>query len=188
MELTPEQFISSWPEDNTSKNEVQWAKGDMTLGYFDLMKSSNTSQSSIHILQSLAELVGESTGSIRSYAWVSKKFPPENRDRDLSWSHYRTAAWSKNPKDWIETAVTEGLTVRQLKARIVADEKTTIKHYRGPVTTCTTCNNPLLKKSRFKIYQDDKLIGDFCSYGCLAAYASNAAIEKKGDSSGFPDY
>jgi len=88
-------------------------------------------------------------------------------------------AGSRDPERWIKVAVTEGLTVRQLKSSIMAEDKTKVKQYRGSSKKCATCNNSLLKKSRFKIYQDDKLIGDFCSYGCLAAYASNAAVKKQ---------
>jgi hypothetical protein len=176
-----EKFTSSWPKDDTKetpKDKMQWKKGDMALEYINSVKATGVNLSEADILQSLAESVREPKDSLRSYLWVSRAFPDGSiRHKGLSWSHYRAAAGSEKPIHWIEIAVNENLSVRQLNYRIARDE-TKEKYYRGAEMECSVCSKKI-SKGEFNLYQGDVPIGNFCSYGCLAAYASNAAIKKQ---------
>lgn len=70
----------------------------------------------------LAGEVGLSAAYIRHLIATAKAFPtPENRAQDLSFTHHRVAAMTKDPQAWLERAVAEGLSVDQMRERTKTD-------------------------------------------------------------------
>jgi hypothetical protein len=78
------------------------------------------------IYQSLTE-VGWRNERLRQYRWVAERVAPQHRNPDLSWSHHRQVAALDNPKDqvrWLDTALAEGWTERELSVRMDAEPDT----------------------------------------------------------------
>jgi hypothetical protein len=183
MRLTPEQedqlslffedFKSEWYQIRATKNEIPWTRGDVTLKYVKLVQAL-VDLSENAILDILAELVNEKSVTLRGYIRVSKAFPPGDirNKENLTWSHYRYAIGpedkenSKSPTDWINIADEKKLTVKQLVATI-AEEKNAAKG-------CLQCQKPLSISSTLRLHENNRLVGDFCSYKCLAHYALDA--------------
>ena len=70
----------------------------------------------------LAGEVGLSAAYIRHLIATAKAFPtPESRAQDLSFTHHRVAAMTKEPRAWLERAVTEGMSVDQMRERTKTD-------------------------------------------------------------------
>jgi hypothetical protein len=186
MRLTPEQedqlslffedFKSEWYQIRATKNEIPWTRGDVTLKYVKLVQAL-VDLSENAILDILAELVDEKSVTLRGYIRVSKAFPDgdiRNKEK-LSWSHYRYAIEpasknkpksKKTPTEWINIAAEENLSVKALVARI-AEDKDIAKE-------CLQCKKALSINSTLRLQENNKLVGDFCSYKCLAHYALDA--------------
>lgn len=66
----------------------------------------------------ITEILGRSDESIRQAIWVAQQFPPDQRRRDLRWSHHREVLIAKLPRDeryaLLDVAVTEKLSTRDL--------------------------------------------------------------------------
>ena len=66
----------------------------------------------------LAGEVGLSAAYVRHLIATAKAFPtPESRAQDLSFTHHRVAAMTEDPQAWLGIAVSEGLSVDQLRER-----------------------------------------------------------------------
>jgi hypothetical protein len=187
MRLTPEledqlsflfdEFKSEWHQIRATKSDIQWDKGDLTLKYVRLAQESVESLSENAILDRFAELVNEQAVTLRGYIRVSKAFPDgdiRNKEQ-LSWSHYRYAIEpasknkpksNKTPTEWINIAAEEQMSVKALVARI-AEDKDMAKE-------CLQCKKALSINSTLRLQENNKLVGDFCSYKCLAKYALDA--------------
>lgn len=70
-------------------------------------------------LKALASEVGRSTSFLSSLRQVARTFPPEERAQDQSWSLHLTAARTSAPVAYLEKAIYEGWSVRQLTEHLV---------------------------------------------------------------------
>ncbi|MCR4426265.1 MAG: HNH endonuclease [Firmicutes bacterium] len=81
---------------------------------------------------SIASALGCSSAQVREIAKTFEAFPEEHlRAKDLSWYHHRLAAKTDAPADWIDKAVTNGWSTRELgdaiKREKAADAKTGVE-------------------------------------------------------------
>lgn len=163
-------FASEW-----RKVEVQnshWSRGDCVRRYLTEARESIGEVSDLAIYKSLAKEIDSDQGVLRSYAWVSSKFPDkDDRYANVGWSFYRAAAGSKTnaPMDWIQKVQSgEIKTVKQLTAEI-AEVDNKEKHYRGDAIKCMVCDKPSSKKN-YNLTKGDTPVGNFCSLKCLGLY------------------
>lgn len=68
--------------------------------------------------EALAERLEVSDKTVLSWLHTGRTFPPEERTWGLSYSIYRIAAYSKDPKGWLERTRAEQLTAEELRALI----------------------------------------------------------------------
>ncbi|MCL8208299.1 MAG: hypothetical protein K6V97_09550 [Actinomycetia bacterium] len=74
-----------------------------------------------HTARWLAAETGFSAGYIRKLVAAAKAFhDPASRAANLHFSHHAEAALTHDPAGWIDRAVAEGLSVRELRAAIRA--------------------------------------------------------------------
>lgn len=66
----------------------------------------------------LASEVGVSASYIRGLAAMAKAFPEDQRDMGLSLSHHMAAAQTETPQTWLDRAVAQELSVRELRRAI----------------------------------------------------------------------
>jgi hypothetical protein len=70
-----------------------------------------------------AKDVGFSADYVRKMALTYRAWENNSRELDLSFTHYKIAAQSKNPQKAIEAAKTERMSKRQLEAYVRAEKK-----------------------------------------------------------------
>lgn len=70
-------------------------------------------------LKELASTVGRSTSFLSSLRQVARAFPPSERAQDQSWSLHLVAARTTDPEGFLEKAVCNAWSVRQLTEYLV---------------------------------------------------------------------
>lgn len=98
-----------------AREAVDWSLADLALKAVERFGRGAIGQ--------VASLIGESEGFTRQRVAAAKAFPPGGSRLPapgLSFSQYRAAAVTEEPQGWIERAVNEGLSYRDLKAAIKA--------------------------------------------------------------------
>jgi hypothetical protein len=126
------------------------------------------------VIDLIAWSTGESRWQLDMYKKVASAFPEEFRDLGLRWEHYRIAAQSDEPKRWIKCAISEGLSVSQLRRRM--DEEKALKDIETGYL-CNVCNSSVKQKDGIFCRYGGVLV-IFCSSRCLVKYFSRFEEEE----------
>ena len=93
------------------EQETQWQQAELALAMAARYGRKTASM--------VASEVGVSAGYVRHLIATAKAFPTDGtRAKDLSFSHHRIAAVSKDPQTWIERSIEGGYSVEQLREAI----------------------------------------------------------------------
>lgn len=95
-------------------DSLQWAIGDYIL-FCDSIFPEESSQ--------LSEALGISEESRRQYVRVAQAIPRVDRRKELSWSHHRFVAGKPDQQEWLERAVENQWTKRDLEAHYEAERE-----------------------------------------------------------------
>lgn len=91
-------------------DDTHWQRGEILVVLIDGMGQKPSW---------IASQVGTSAAQIRELAKTYRAFPDEaNRVKDLSWFHHRLAANTDNPSLWIQRAIENGWSTRQMREQI----------------------------------------------------------------------
>lgn len=66
----------------------------------------------------LATDAGLSAAYVRQLVATAKAFPEDTRAKDISFSHHKIAAMTENPEVWLQRAVADQLSVKELQQAI----------------------------------------------------------------------
>jgi len=175
--LPPDEIVSVAKEsyeDLVSKGTVlrelqdssQWAFGDLAYKVVRDLGDVRDAEGKVP-LDRLAADIGERPGTLRQYRWVSMRFPNrEVRTTNLSWSHYRHAAGTKEPESWINRAVSENLTSVQLREKIMESQDKISVEYGRP---CDACGEKLPDQNAIHVRRGHTKTS-FCVIACLLKY------------------
>lgn len=114
--VTLEDYLSYAMELQEAGNATRWALGDLYLEMRQKFKMRNFSRFVASQMNCTSEYI---TQLMR----VSKTFKPDERIPDMDWSLHRLCAYSKRPHYWLKVAADESLSVRDLRKRMVIEEK-----------------------------------------------------------------
>ncbi|RJO62796.1 MAG: HNH endonuclease [Dehalococcoidia bacterium] len=108
-----EELIQAYISLEEQERECKWAKGQI----LDAMLQTGVKASWI------ASQVGASAAQVRELVKVHRAFPDEGmRVPDLSWYHHRVAANTDRPVEWINRAVGEQMSTREMRKAILQEE------------------------------------------------------------------
>lgn len=158
------QYAEVYRKALSDERSTNWARGQIAAEISDLHEKDKTQK----ILQQFLQATGETRVAFNQYKWVWKKFETsKNRELPgLSWTHYRVAAGTDTPDEWIQKAFDAGWTVRQM---VVALEDAKVDSKIDDGLTCAFCNNSVTKENKLTIsYMKKKAI--FCGIGCAKKY------------------
>ncbi len=137
-----------------------WRLGDWGAKVEDLMGRK--------MLKDMAVQTGESVQVVTQCVWVARSFP-DKKDRvtDLSWSHYRAAAGTDTPYDWIDWAVDNAATVKTLTDAIKNESDKT--NEKSGYITCGVCTENITGDGYYLRHKGKEI--PICGPACLLAYA-----------------
>lgn len=163
-----EDFTSCWTVINAYETECQWTKGDLVseLGRTFGNDKGPDGRTPIEVF---ATDIGAEIKTLRQYRWVSETFSSrEDRCYDnLSWSHYRAAAGTDDPKYWTKLASDNSWSVARMAEEIkTAQDKASVELGRP----CTRCGSPLPETGSIHTRRDGQKEGSFCNEECLLQY------------------
>lgn len=121
MILPPEQVRSLGMEELATilrelarkSEEARWEIGDLLVAYAE-------GRAKRGFARAMAAELGCSTRWVTLLMKVARAFPPDQRDAALSWEHHRVAASTPDPQGWLDRAVSEGWSTRQMAEAIHA--------------------------------------------------------------------
>jgi hypothetical protein len=133
-----EDFVSLWMISKEIDVRNQWFKGDIANRVVVTYGEGS--------LRKFAEEVDESLRTIEHYRRVSRAFDVNQRDLNLTWTHYLIASFADSYKKkeqkfdgnerikWIETAHDNGWSTTRLaaeikKAGVIADKESVFEYY-----------------------------------------------------------
>lgn len=129
MTLTFEEAVQLLVNELQESEESRFRAGDVLLALEGIP------------LKAMASASGRSVSYLSNLKSVSAAFPPETRAQDQSWSLHRLCARTDDPQVWLERAVSEGFSVRELREALV--EAGEIKERDKPAKTCHVCGAEL---------------------------------------------
>ena len=131
-DITLDDFFTGLKNCERVANWSMWALGDI-LCYGEARGDWGEMYS-----QALG-LTQKSYSTLTQAMHLSKQYPPDERNADLSWSHHREAAPIQNRDERqavLRQAVDEGWTREQMREHVKGDTTPTAK-----VTTCPQCGH-----------------------------------------------
>lgn len=91
-------------------------------------------------LSSLGSTVGRSKSFLASLKQVSEAFPPDERAQDMAWSVHLWCARTSEPVVWLEYAIENQCSVRQLRQKLIEEGEVADK---TKTKTCPNCGAEL---------------------------------------------
>jgi len=110
-QLSFEAVISRLVELREQEQEARWEMGDLLLQAQAVFPGRG-------FARAVASELGCSTRWVRLLMSVARAFPQDLRAADLTWEHHRIAASTTDPLAWLDRAVAEGWSTRQLADEI----------------------------------------------------------------------
>lgn len=83
-------------------------------------------------LEELAEKIGVSSNSLRTYQWVEKRLGNLDVPIDIAWSSLRTVSNTDDPVKWVKRIIREKLNLIEVE-RLMKIEKYRVKPPKGKV-------------------------------------------------------
>ncbi len=99
--------------------EIRWLMGELLLAYGE-------GRARRGFARELAGELGCSTRWVQELMRTARAFAPEARAKDMTWEHHRVAACTDDPEFWLQQAVDNQWSTRQLRDAIRQ------AHERGP--------------------------------------------------------
>jgi len=159
-----------------AEDDSRWLRGDLVVGAVELFKPSEEAERlgikarpgrwGRDVIDLMSWSTGEPRWMLEACRRTAEAFPLESRGYGLRWEHYKVAALSEEPHYWVKRALSEGLSVSQLKrtmeeAAALTDAKTGY--------TCKVCCSPVGQKEGI-FCRSGGVLSIFCSRKCLVDY------------------
>jgi hypothetical protein len=109
-----ERDLQVWVAIIEKEHDINWVQADYAVAMKYVYHTDMTPK--------LSESSGKAPGYIQTLMRTAIAFPPEERAKDLSFSHHRYCAQTANPQYWLEETVKQGWSVHDLQ-HAIADAK-----------------------------------------------------------------
>jgi len=117
--MTFEEIVSRLVELRQAEQECRWEMGDLLLAARQVFVGRG-------FARAIAGQLGCSTRHVEQLMRVAQTFSPEARALDMPWTLHQIAAQTKEPEFWLQQAVDNQWSTRQLRDAIRAAQE------RGP--------------------------------------------------------
>lgn len=109
--LSWEEYLARFIELSQAEEATVWAQAEVA---YEMTKVFGRKAAT-----KLAADIGRTATHIRSLVSTYKAFPtPESRAQDLSFTHHKTAAVTEDPQEWLNQAVANQWSVKDMKETI----------------------------------------------------------------------
>lgn len=104
-------------------------------------------------LGEFAKELGLRRNTVNQYRWVAASFPDIKTYGDLSYTHYRIAAGTSEPKEWIEKAVDNNWNITQFQikteGKALSSECDHKRTQKVVIDKCLDCNT-IISRTKLK--------------------------------------
>lgn len=171
-----EELISAWMTVQDIGDMSNWTLGDIANDVIRVFGNTKDADGRTP-LDKFSEDVGQKPGTVRQYAWVSRMFDTRlDRQTGLSWSHYRAVVRTETPRIWIDEAVKNNWSVRQLEEQ-VKNVQDGISEVNG--RPCDVCGGQLPENGAYHIRQGNQKVASLCCERCGVQWFLQKAQEQE---------
>ena len=133
-----EQCVSIGQRLNETSDKLRWFYGELVMYVKDTWGEE--------MLDKFARDTGVKKVTLRRYADVARAISPELRTefQHLSWSHFRLASGRKNPREFLEKASDDEMSIERF-AKHIKDTELGPQPVRPTLYKCVTCGKWYIK-------------------------------------------
>lgn len=169
-----EVFRSQYVKMMKAEIEDNWLRGEIAEKIHEMFEEEKKEKGSSNVITKFLSDTGETLTAFNSYRWVFSKFKNKTIKKlpGLTWTHYRAAAGTENPEEWLTKAYDEGWNTSKLIEELRAAK---IEDKIDNGLLCFNCNSSIKKENLVSISINKKR-KILCSIPCAINYLSKNIV------------